>query len=120
MVSDCVFRRRFGVCVGNCSKGLAGCVDFDFGLRLNSGVKDCVGKKVICVSNAMKEVGSVWLVKKKDAAADAAKGIKVYPLKDKRADFSKPAVLIWKNDLEDLLSGKRQFISAFESLPQKA
>lgn len=119
MVFDCLFKRKFGVCVGNCSRGLAGCDGFDFGLRLNSGSVYGGFKDGECVSNyvKMKEVGSVWLMKKKDAAVDTASAIKVYPLKDGRADFSKPAVLVWKRDLEDLLSGRRGFIQAYESLP---
>lgn len=71
------------------------------------------GKLVNCMVE-LKMVGSASLAKKRDAKAEDAVGLKIYPPRDDGSpDFSKESKLIWMADLKELLSGARRFVPVY-------
>lgn len=66
----------------------------------------------------MERNGAVVLLKKRDASASEAKGIKIFPCRaDGSPDYSQGSQIIWFDALEALKSGKERYVGAFFSPP---
>jgi len=91
------------------------CMLFDSALALLGGyLYYRINGKVVRILVELKQIGSVVLVKKRDAKASDAVGIKIYPPRDDGSpDFSKESSIVWMDALKALLAGDVRFVPAY-------
>jgi hypothetical protein len=70
------------------------------------------------MSKRMDRIGAAILVKKKNADAKAASGIKIFPCRDDGSpDYAQSSQIVWKADLDALLAGSARFVPVYLSPP---
>lgn len=120
---DCGRRLRFVDAVGEChwffvwcpSWRCRFCVLFERAAYLLNGLLYYFGidNRVVSCLVETKQTGSVVLVRKKGAPASEYAGIKIFPPRpDGSPDFSKESQIIWRDQLEALLSGAVRWVPA--------